>query len=87
MRTPELTREVVALEVVVASVLTIVTGRALMALARGDRRSTLFVQIVFFLFFVLPLWLDLTVGPPTYTYQRGFVISQADHTTNVIYLG
>ncbi len=87
MRTPELTREVVALEVVVASVLTIVTGRALLALARGDRRSTLFVQIVFFLFFVLPLWLDLTVGPPTYTYQRGFVISQADHTTNVIYLG
>ncbi len=72
--------------VVVVLWLTILVGRAARALARGDRRSVLFVQIVFYVFFGLPLVLDLLVGPPTFTYQRGFLLGQEDRTTNLIYL-
>ena len=81
-----------ALEVTVASNvvmvwLTITMVQSARALARGDQRSILFVQIVFYLFFGLPLVLDLVVGPPAFTYQRGFLLGQQDRTTNLIYLG
>ncbi len=79
-------RDLVALQVVVFAWLTWWVVRSLRALARGDRRTILFVQLVFYFFFAVPLLLDLAVGPPTYTYQRGFIVSQFDHTTNVVYL-
>ena len=79
-------RDIVALQLVVLTWLTWWMVRSLRALARGDRRTILFLQLVYYFFFAVPLLLDLAVGPPTYTYQRGFIVSQFDHSTNLIYL-
>ncbi|MBK9034482.1 MAG: hypothetical protein IPL61_24980 [Myxococcales bacterium] len=84
---PGLDRSVLFAHVVVALWLTIVLIRSVRALAHGDRRTILFVQIVFYFFFGLPLLLDLTIGAPAFTYQRGFLLGQQDSTTNLIYLG
>ncbi len=86
MTTSSQATEVTVASVVVVCWLTVAVIRAARALARGDQRSILFVQIVFYFFFALPLLLDLAVGPPTFTYQRGFLLSQFDRTTNLIYL-
>jgi hypothetical protein len=81
------TLEVTIASIVVMVWLTIMVVRSARALARGDQRSVLFVQIVFYFFFGLPLVLDLLIGPPTFTYQRGFLLGQQDRVTNLIYLG
>ena len=65
---------------------TVAVWRSVRALARGDQRAILFAYVVFYVFFIVPLIMDLVVGPPTFTYQRGFVLSQNDHTTNIVYL-
>ena len=85
--TTDLDRDVVFAEVVVVLWLTVVLVRTVRALARGDRRSILFVQLVFLVFFAAPLVLDLTIGPPQFTHHRGFILGQGDRTTNLIYLG
>ena len=79
-------RDLVAMQVAVLVWLTVWMVRSLRALARGDRRTILFIQLVFYFFFAIPIFLDLVIGPPDYTYRRGFVESQFDHTTNVVYL-
>lgn len=79
-------RDVVVLQVVVTLWHTWWAARSLRALARGDRRTIMFVQLVFYFFFAVPQLLDLVIGPPTYSAQRGFILSQFDHSTNVIYL-
>lgn len=86
MTTSSQATEVTIASVVVVCWLTVSVIRAARALTRGDQRSILFVQIVFYFFFALPLLLDLVVGPPTFNYERGFIISQLDRTTNLIYL-
>lgn len=78
---------VVAAQIVVTLWLAAIITRTVRALARGDRRSVLFVTLVFAFFFGMPQVLDLLVGSPMFTYQRGFVVSQYDRTTNLIYLG
>ena len=80
-------RVVVVAQVLGTLWLAVVITRAVRALARGDRRSVLFVVLVFSFFFGLPQVLDLLVGSPMFTYQRGFVVSQYDRTTNLVYLG
>ncbi len=80
-------RVVVVAQVLVTLWLAVIVVRALRALARGDRRSVLFVVLVFAFFFGVPQVLDLLVGAPKFTYQRGFVLSQYDRTTNLVYLG
>lgn len=77
---------IVAAQIVVTLWLVVVVTRTIRALARGDRRSVLFVTLVFAFFFGVPQVLDLLVGSPMFTYQRGFVVSQYDRTTNLIYL-
>lgn len=79
-------RDIVGLQIVVLIWQTYWMVRSVHALARGDRRTILFVQLVFYFFFAVPGLLDLVIGAPAYTYQRGFVMSQFDHTTNLIYL-
>ena len=74
-------------QVLVAVWLTVLVFRSLRSLSRGDRRSILFVEIVYYFFFGLPVVLDLTLGAPVFTYQRGFAMAQADAATNLIYLG
>lgn len=61
--------------------------RAMIRIANGDTRTVLLVQLIFALFCGGPILLDLTLGPPEYSYQWGFIVSQFDRTTNFIYLG
>lgn len=49
-------------------------------------KSIYFVFVTFYIFFALPLLLDLLLGLPYYSGQPGFQISQNDFNTNVIYL-
>lgn len=79
-------RDVVVLQVIVLLWQTGWMIRSLRALARGDRRTILFVQLVYYFFFAMPQLLDLVVGAPSYLYQHGFIVSQFDHTTNIVYL-
>lgn len=65
---------------------TVALRRSVRALAHGDQRAILFAYVVFYVFFIVPLIMDLAIGPPTFTYQRGFVLGQKDRTTNIIYL-
>ena len=50
------------------------------------RRTVLFLQLVYYFFFAVPQLLDLAAGAPAYTYQHGFIVSQFDRGTNVVYL-
>ncbi|HVV87026.1 MAG TPA: hypothetical protein VHE35_28500 [Kofleriaceae bacterium] len=79
--------DVFVLQVVVLVWLLGWAARALIRIAQGDTRTVLVVQIVFVLFCGGPMVLDLTYGPPEYSYQWGFIVSQYDRTTNLIYLG
>ena len=87
MKVPTTDPLVIATSVIVTAWLTAILIYAVRALARGDRRSVLFVYVVFYLFFAMPMVLDATLGPPEYTIQRGMILSQYDLTTNLIYLG
>jgi hypothetical protein len=79
-------RDIVVLQIVVSVWLAGWVLYSLGRVARGDRRTILFVQFVFFFFFGVPQVLDLFVGAPEYDYQRGFQLSQFDDTTNLVYL-
>jgi hypothetical protein len=61
--------------------------RAVLRIAGGDTRTVLLVQLIFVLFCGGPILLDLTYGAPEYSYQWGFIVSQFDRTTNLVYLG
>ena len=79
--------DILVLQVVVLVWLVAWTVRAVVRIAGGDTRTVLLVQIIFFLFCGGPLLLDLTYGPPEYSYHWGFIVSQYDRTTNFVYLG
>lgn len=79
--------EVFVLQVVVLVWLLGWAARAFIRIASGDTRTVLLVQLIFVLFTGGPLLLDLTYGPPEYSYHWGFIVSQFDHTTNLVYLG
>lgn len=79
--------DVLVLQVVVLVWLLGWAGRALVRIANGDTRTVLLVQLIFVLFCGGPLLLDLTYGPPEYSYHWGFIVSQFDRTTNLVYLG
>lgn len=78
--------DVLVLQVVVAVWLVAWAIRALIRIAGGDTRTVLLVQLVFVLFCGGPLLLDLTYGPPQFSYQWGFIVSQFDRSTNLVYL-
>ncbi len=61
--------------------------RSVVRIANGDTRTVLVVQVIFFLFCGGPLILDFVVGPPEYSYHWGFIISQYDRGTNLVYFG
>ena len=79
--------DVTVLQVVVLVWLLAWAIRAVVNIANGDNRTVLVVQIIFILFCAGPLILDLTYGPPEYSYHWGFIVSQYDRATNLIYLG
>ena len=78
--------QVFVLQVIVAVWLVGWAARALVRIANGDTRTVLLVQLIFVLFCGSPLILDLTYGPPEYSYHWGFIVSQFDHATNLAYL-
>ena len=61
--------------------------RAMLRIASGDTRTVLLVQLIFVLFCGGPLLMDLTYGPPEYSWHWGFIVSQFDRTTNLVYFG
>ena len=79
--------DVVVLQVVVLVWLLGWMLRAVLRIAAGDSRTVLLVQVIFVLFCGGPLLLDLTYGAPEYSYHWGFILSQYDRATNLIYLG
>lgn len=79
--------DVVVLQVVVVLWLFGWLLRAVLRIATGDTRTVLLVQVIFVLFCGGPLLLDLTYGAPEYSYHWGFILSQYDRATNLIYLG
>lgn len=86
MRHDPLGGDMLVLQVVVLVWLIGWALRTIMRIARGDTRTILIVQIIFILFFGGPILIDLTYGPPEYSYQWGFIVSQFDRTTNIVYL-
>ena len=79
--------DVFVVQIVVLVWLLAWTARAIVRISSGDTRTVLVVQIIFFLFCGGPLILDLTYGPPEYSYHWGFIVSQFDRGTNLVYLG
>jgi oligosaccharide repeat unit polymerase len=59
----------------------VVLGR----IARGERHGVLFLICLHFLQCGLPLLLDAVVGPPDYTYHVGFIVSQKDPLTSLVF--
>jgi oligosaccharide repeat unit polymerase len=54
-------------------------------IAQGERHGVLFLICLHFLQCGLPLLLDAVVGQPAYTHQAGFIISQQDQMTAVLF--
>lgn len=52
---------------------------------KGSKDSVLIIIPVFYIFFTLPLILDHTIGPPSYSKYPGFLIACKDYTTRIIY--
>jgi hypothetical protein len=52
---------------------------------KGFRESVLVIIPIFYIFFTLPLILDLTIGPPFYNKYPGFLVASNDYTTKIIY--
>jgi hypothetical protein len=78
--------DVLVLQIVVLVWLLGWAARTMLRIARGDTRTILLVELIFILFFGGPLLLDLAYGAPEYSYQWGFIVSQYDRATNLIYL-
>jgi hypothetical protein len=63
-------------------------GWALFAASRlmlGSRHSIIFVIVAHFILTGIPLFLDITVGMPTYYWQPGYYTASRDWHTSVIY--
>ena len=54
-------------------------------LASGVRSSVLFLIVVHFILFGIPLLLDITVGSPEYTSAPGYRLATADIVTSALY--
>ncbi len=60
-------------------------AHAVRSMMRGDRRTIQLIQLVHFAFCGAPLFLDLVVGAPGYTYHVGYIAARADTTTRWLY--
>lgn len=54
-------------------------------LIRGKRSSINFVMCVFYVFFGIPLILDIIIGKPEYVTRPGFYLASRDEMTSLIY--
>jgi oligosaccharide repeat unit polymerase len=54
-------------------------------IASRQRDSVLFVIGVFYIFYAIPIFLDLTIGLPSFYSWKGFFVSSRDETTTIIY--
>lgn len=62
-------------------------AHAVRSMIRGDRRTIQVIQLVHFAFCGAPLFLDLVVGSPGYTYHLGYIAARSDAKTLWLYLG
>ncbi|RJF68973.1 hypothetical protein D3875_21835 [Deinococcus cavernae] len=75
------------LKILVVAWATLWVGVGVVRLARGRFSSIYVVMIVFYVLFIVPLLLDVTMGLPEYRNQPGFLLSFEDPAVNPIYLG
>ena len=71
-------------QVVTALWLTVVTLAAAIKLVRGNGHAALVLTCVHFVFFGVPLWLDVSYGGPSFTYP-GFADAADNVTVSLMY--
>ena len=52
---------------------------------RGSKYSINFIMIVFYMFYIFPIGLDVVLGIPKYTYETSFILASEDVKTSLIY--
>lgn len=58
---------------------------AVKKLADGNRHSIIFVMVVFYAFYIIPLLLDCLLGIPAYTRYPGYHLACHDESTGLLY--
>ena len=55
------------------------------SILRGSQYSINFIMIIFYLFYFIPIGLDIVFGIPEYTYETSFKLASHDVKTSLLY--
>ena len=59
--------------------------KAVSSILRGSQYSINFIMIIFYLFYFIPIGLDLVFGIPEYTYEKSFLLASHDVKISLLY--
>ncbi|MEH7235382.1 hypothetical protein [Bacillus sp. JJ1562] len=59
--------------------------KAVSSILQGSRYSINFIMIIFYVFYFIPIGLDIVFGIPVYTYETSFILASHDTKTSLIY--